>query len=673
MNPVMRRLAAVSIIALVAWLIAMLPGAAAPIRPILDRANLFFYDTYYRLRPIESRADGPVVIVAVDQRSLDAIDKTYHYGWPWPREFWGHIATYLGKAGPKVVVFDLLFTETSAYQSRTGDDDTFAELMGQVKAPVVFGSMVSPDGAWGHFAPPVKTPTFGAVNLGDDKIFRRYTPPTNGRPTLALAALKAAGMEPRLPPDRPFLSHYYGPHQASDGRRTFRYISAASVLGAQLQGDEAARAAGLTPELFRNKIVLIGAITAGTYDLKSSPLSGQYPGVEVHATAIENLLAGQQVWIAPTIWGWLTPLLCAALTTAGVIYPRRAIAKAMAPVLAAAAILGIGILLFRGSTIRWVPPVAALIATAFSSLAAFSWAYFMEDRQRRFMLKALSKVVSPAVAAQLARDPQRLALGTVRTDLTVLFTDLANFTNMSEGMGDEKVGELLNRYLGEMSDQVLFNDGTLDKYIGDAIMCFWNAPLPQSDHALRACRAALGITRREREIQADLTSYGAKQIHTRIGINTTSARVGFVGSSHLYNYTAIGDGVNLASRLEGANKLYGTSILLSQTTAEAVKDHFLIRKIDVLRVKGKRKPMAVYELLAENQTDSQLDALVRGYESAFAHYQLRQWDQAEMALLEVNRHSMDDAPSRALLNRIERLRIAPPPEDWDGVYDAKEK
>ena len=355
------------------------------------------------------------------------------------------------------------------------------------------------------------------------------------------------------------------------------------------------------------------------------------------------------------------------------ILPRRATSKLFGPILPAAAIVGIGILLFRSPNIRWLPPVSPLLAIAAASLGAFAWTYFAEDRQRRFMLKALSKVVSPAVAEQLARDPERLALGTIRTDLTVLFTDLANFTDLSEAMEVEKLSEMLNRYLGEMSDQVLKHDGTLDKYIGDAIMCFWNAPLPQADHAIRACRAALAIAKRENEIQDELKSYGVKRIFTRIGINTTTVAVGFVGSDHLFNYTALGDGVNLASRLEGANKLYGTRILLSQTTADLVKNHFLLRKLDVLRVKGKKRPMAVYELLAEKGQDGHFGPLIRGYEAAFAHYQSQQWADAERLLLELGETFADDTASRALLKRIEHFRAEPPPEDWDGVYVAKDK
>jgi adenylate cyclase len=190
------------------------------------------------------------------------------------------------------------------------------------------------------------------------------------------------------------------------------------------------------------------------------------------------------------------------------------------------------------------------------------------------------------------------------------------------------------------------------------------------------------MVQREGEIAGELEALGAKRIFTRIGINTTSAAVGFVGSSHLFNYTALGDGVNLASRMEGANKLYGTRILISESTAERVRDRFVLRKVDVLRVKGKRRPMAVYELLAERGPEGGIganagmnghEALVKGYESAFARYQRGEWEAAEQELVELQRTFLDDTPTQALRRRIAALRQAPPAADWDGVYEAKEK
>jgi adenylate cyclase len=336
-------------------------------------------------------------------------------------------------------------------------------------------------------------------------------------------------------------------------------------------------------------------------------------------------------------------------------------------------ILGVGILLFRQSHIRWLPPGESLLVLLLTTPAAFAYTFFAEDRQRRFMLKALSKVVSPAIAEQLASEPERLSLGTVRTDISVLFTDLANFTTLSESMADEQVGELLNRYLGAMSDQVFRENGTLDKYIGDAVMCFWNAPLPQEDHAVLACRTALAMLKREDEIRAELGPVGQK-LYTRIGINTTSAAVGFVGSSHLFNYTAIGDGVNIASRLEGANKIYGTRILIAEHTANLVKGEFILRRIDKLCVKGRTEGIPVYEVIAE-RSDPKPPSMARieQYELALAAYQKQNWDTAERILLELCGTFGEDSASRTLLQRIAILRVSPPAGNWDGTYEAKDK
>ncbi len=624
---------------------------------------------------MDDQTNWPVVIVAVDDRSLDAMEKGKGFGWPWPRQFFGVIAQYLESCGAKAVAFDIVFEQKSVYQKSDGDDDNFADAMNGVGIPVVFGSLVKGDGNWDHFAPPVTRPSFGAVNVGNDVIYRKYDPQVYGKPSLAAQVVKASGTEAKLPADQPFLLHYFGPYKTKDGKRTFQYISAGSVIGAAMGSAAEAKAAGITPEVFKGKIVLVGVITVGTFDLKSSPLSPEYPGVEVQATAAVDLLTGRRVIPVSTPVQTATALAAALVAAVGITFPRKALVKILGPIVAVCGILGIGAMLFSGAEIRWLAPTGALLALAIATVLSFAWTYFAEDRQRRFMLKALSKVVSPAVAEQLAREPNRLALGTVRTTVTLLFTDLADFTAMSEKMDVQKLGELLNRYLGEMSDQVLANQGTLDKYIGDAIMCFWNAPLEQADHAVRACRAALAIAASEDSIRAELKQMGANKIFTRIGINTTDAAVGFVGSSHLFNYTALGDGVNLASRLEGANKMYGTRILMSQPTAELVKGQFILRKVDVVKVKGKKEPMAVFTLLADRNDPAaaRFERLAGGYEKAFAAYQGRQWDMATQLLLELASDFSDDGAVQALLGRIEYLKVHPPADDWDGVYEAKEK
>jgi len=652
-------------------------GCALAIAALIGRrADDVFYDGFYRLRPAQDMTHADVVLVAADDKSIEDSGKP----WPWPRKYWGDIATYLDHAGARAIAFDIIFPNPSYY----GDDDAFAAAMNALKAPVIYGSQVQPDGSWQSFAPQkISGPSFGAVNLGADRMYRAYPPELNGQPSLAEMATVSAGLNlddlqrQFAPLDQKFLLHYYGPHLLKGGAHTFQYVPAWALVQAQENATApAAKATGaISPEMFKGKIVIICAIALGAYDLKSSPLDNEYPGPEVQATAMENLLHDQKVLAVPSWVSLLAAAGCALFATAGIVFPRRASLKVAAPVIVTLLLFALAIHLFRAEPIRWLSPVSGLLAILISSPLAFGWTFFTEDRQRRFMLRALSKVVSPAVAEQLSQDPERLALGTQRTEITVIFTDLANFTDLSEGMDVQDLGRLINRYLGEMSTQVFQQDGTLDKYIGDAVMAFWNAPLPQEDHAVRACRAALHMIAREKQLHAEFSSLGTRRIHTRIGINTTSAAVGFIGSEHLFNYTAMGDGVNLASRMEGANKIYDTQILISESTAAKVRAFFHLRQMDVLRVKGKQQPMPVYELLAEKagSANPDLEERIGIYENAFTAYQAREWDRAAQQLLELSRRFGEDGPAEKLLARVREYRTAPPPADWDGVHVSKTK
>jgi adenylate cyclase len=661
-----RKLIAAGVIAVLVTGLALAMGHIPSLSIAVQKADWVFYDTMYRLRPIADRTNGPVVIVAVDQRSLDAMDKARGFGWPWPRETWGLLVSYFEKCGAKAVVFDLLFTETSVYK----DDEVFGEAVNAAKVPVVFAAMAAPDGFTGRFAPTVKAPIFGASNIGSDVTFRTYEPVVNGKPSLALQAIKAAGAVPAGDTTKPFLLHYYGPHLAGN-RYTFNYMGAGKPIAVAL-GDDAAKV-GVDPSMFRDKIVLIGAITAGTYDLKASPLSSEYPGVEVHATAIENLLAGQRVHPLGIVQTAGIALLASLVAAVGVVIPQRVTLKLIGAVSTIVILVCVAVVLFKGERITWLPVAVPLLAVVLATAGALAWSYVTEDRARRVVLKALSQYVSPAVAERIAKDPSRLALGGERREMTVMFTDIQGFTNLTETMDVESLGNMLNFYLDEMSSVVLDHDGTLDKYIGDAIMSFWNAPLDQDDHAVRAARAALGMKRREEMIRPQLAKLGATGMLTRLGLNSGPMAVGNMGSTRKFNYTVLGDSVNLASRLEGANKFYGTQILMAETTAKHLNGRFAMRQIDVLRVKGKQQPMAVYELLNEGPPNQADGLRIKQYEAALAHYRAMRWDEAERILSELKRAIDQDAPSDMLLARICKFRSHPPPAGWDGVYEAKEK
>lgn len=669
-----RKILAAVLVAVLAIAILMtlrlLPGTSVA----LLKLDNVLYDSMYSLRQPQSQLDGDIVIVAVDDRSTREMSDLMDYGWPWPRVFWGLIAQHVSHCGAKAVGIDLLFTEKSRYTQEAPDDDDFAAQVAKSTAPVVYAALVK-DGKWGNFTPPIPDPIFGAANASNEAVIRTYWPQVEGKPSFAVAVASAARSQPVAQPVGPFRLHYYGPTQSvKNPKGTFRYLSAVDVAGTALRARKGKPGPNdIPPETFKDKIVLIGVITAGGYDLKASPLSDIYPGTEVHATAIENLLHGQFVRpLGPGSTGLVGLAACLVASLGGMI-PKRVTYKLLWGLAAIVVLLATAVLLFRGAQITWLPVAAPLIAVILATIGAFAWSYLTEDRQRRVVLKALGQYVSPTVAAQIARNPDSLKLGGERREMTVMFTDIAGFTDLSETLSVEKLSALLNFYLDEMSSVVIEYDGTLDKYVGDAIMSFWSAPVVQDDHAVRACRAALGMKRREEAIGDQLRQMGAGKMFTRIGLNTGPMSVGNMGSSRKFNYTVLGDSVNLGSRLEGANKFYGTRIMLAESTAKLVKDQFLLRPLDVLRVKGKLQPMAVFELMDEGQGEEKFRILAQRYQSAFVLYQQQQWDAAGKILLELQQQFADDGPTATLLARISKFHKEPPPPDWDGVYVAKDK
>ncbi|HWE97055.1 MAG TPA: adenylate/guanylate cyclase domain-containing protein [Tepidisphaeraceae bacterium] len=669
----LRRIVAAVLIAVAATLVGVGAHHTPLVSIALSALDETLYDAFYRFRKPVDRTASDIVIITADESSMKALAKEKKIHWPWPRSLWGQTVQYMEQCGAKAVAFDLVFEEPMSY------DREFGQALDAAKIPVVMGTVIESDGKPRAFTPVVKIPPkFGAVNVIDDIMVRTYKSEVHGTPSLAYRTVEALNVPPPAWAASSFRLHYFGPTKRADGGHTYRYVPAYPVFVAA-QTPAKAASLGLSPDMFKGKIVLIGGTALGIYDPKSSPLSQIYPGVEVQATAIDDLLTGQYVRPLAALQSAAAALAAALVAAFGVILPRRVTLKVAFAFLAAAALIGTGIAIFVAHDIRWLPMASPLFALLLTTVGAFAWTYLREDRQRRLVLKALTQYLSPEVAAEIERDPAALRLGGQRRDMTVMFTDIQGFTDLSESMESERLSEMLNFYLGEMSAQVLDNNGTLDKYIGDAIMSFWNAPLRQEDHAALACRAALAMKRREAEIQPALAGMGAPGLLTRIGINTGPMIFGNLGAPQKFNYTVLGDSVNLGSRLEGANKFYGSRILVAESTAILVKDRFILRQLDLLRVKGKLKPLAVYELLAERQEGTNgngaadLHLRVTRYEEALALYRAQKWADAQAALEDLHKRFPDDGPSAALIKRIAKLRHDPPGADWDGVYVAKDK
>jgi adenylate cyclase len=416
------------------------------------------------------------------------------------------------------------------------------------------------------------------------------------------------------------------------------------------------------PDALAGKIVFVG-YTDAARDKFVTPFDPLFPGVEIHATLLHNALYGELVRrLGP--WGDVGALaaLCALLTLLQLVGARRPLAGVVAGMLLLGGYLAAAQLLF-GQRVE-LPVAAPLVGGILVTLAGIGTAVVVEGREKAHIRAAFSQYLDDKAVRQILSDPSRLALGGERRELTVLFSDIRGFTQLAEDLDPLKLIEFLNAYLTPMTELVWSAGGMLDKYIGDALMAVYGAPLEQTDHAVRACRTALEMQRRLAELNDAWRASGLGSIVVGIGVNSGAMSVGNMGSARRKNYTVVGDAVNQASRLEGLTKEYGAPILCGERTYALARDKFVFREIDRVRLKGRDQAERVYELLGEAP-----GADASAYERALAAYRVRDWDAAEAGLDAIIAERPDDGPARVLRERVRRLREAPPGEGWDGVYD----
>ena len=454
------------------------------------------------------------------------------------------------------------------------------------------------------------------------------------------------------------LINYLGPP------RTIPHVSISDVLG------------GHVPRgTFRDRIVLVGASATGIYDARSTPFDPVYPGAEIHATVIENILTENFV-VRP---GWSTLYAVAAIVVlatlvAGVL-PR---VGALAGLLFTGGLFAAYVVATREAFVRfgvWLDVVYPLLAlvTIYTLLTVHH--YVMEQRERRKIHNAFGHYVSPVVIDRMLEDPTRLRLGGEQKVLTVLFSDLQGFTAYSERYTPKEMIELLSEYYARMTEQIFAREGMLKEYVGDELMAIFGAPVEHADHAVRACAAALDMRRHRQIMTQEWVATGRPPIVARTGINSGSMLVGNLGSEYRFSYGVLGDDVNLGSRLEGLNKQYGTDILIGEKTAELVGTAFRLREVDAVRVVGKKKPTHIYELLAAAETPlaEELDAALRDYAAALTAYREQRWTEAVRLLEKALLHCPSDGPSRVMLGRCRTYAQTPPPPEWDGVFEATSK
>jgi adenylate cyclase len=382
------------------------------------------------------------------------------------------------------------------------------------------------------------------------------------------------------------LLRYYGPE------RTIPQIAAADLLAGRF-----------APEAVKDRVALVGATAKGIGDIRVTPHGAAFPGVEIRATAIENLLHSDFVrrpaWLPAAE---LAALIALGLLLAGVL-PRLSLrTSAAATATLASTYVGAALWLYA-TQLLWVTLVYPLLLMLLLFMSSNIVQYLIAEAQRRHIKSAFQYYVPSAVVDEIARDVEKLRLGGDKRELTVLFSDIRGFTSVSETLAPEELVRLLNVYLTEMTEAVFRHHGSLDKYIGDAIMAVYGAPVAHADHSRLACRTALDMMARLGELRARWQHEGAPTIDIGIGINTGPMVVGNMGSANRFNYTAIGDAVNLGARIESLNKAYGTHILLSEFTFAQVRDEFAgqLREIDRVRVRGREQRVRIYELIPPGQ------------------------------------------------------------------------
>jgi len=661
-----------------------------------------------------AQADSNLVLLAIDESSLEAFGR-----WPWPRDRYGYVVRYLKQAGARAVVFDVMFFEPD--ENAEEFDQSFADDMraaDNVFLPMLFQAEPHPissdlqaratlnvelpesDRAAERQAgvkPPIpllaqRARGLGVINLSADADGPTRRIPLLGQmsgqfvPHLSLAVaryvLGADGISLKdgrvqigsisvpLDADGQLLIRWHGSLEETYHVRKYSIGRVLQAFAQQQKGERP----GLDATLFKDKVVFIAGTAAGLYDLRVTPFSSATPGVLIHMAALDNLLHGQGLQAAPS-WFALTVLVVLCLASAGTFMLFRSYPVKFGVTLGlAVAYYGLVAHAFEGHA-RWLELVFPEVALALTFGTAATVEYVTEGKQRRLMRAAFDKYMSSEVVEEIMRNPEAIKLGGEKKEISILFSDIAGFTTISEKMTPEDLVALLNRYLSAMTTIIkTTHRGNVNKYLGDGIMALFGAPLDDPKHASLACYAALDCQAELARLRRIWMEEGLPEIGARIGINSGPCIVGNMGSEERMEYTVTGDSVNLASRLEGASKYYDTLILIGQRTAELAQNDVEVREIDLLRVKGKKEPVVVFELLGRNgQVAEEKRRVVDRYLQGMAAYKQRDFETACTRFTEALALDPSDGPSRVYVERSTTYRQAPPPADWDGVYEMTSK
>jgi len=601
----------------------------------------------------------PITIVGIDEPSLAALG----HQWPWPRSYYAKLIDQLTKAGAMVIALDILFSEPST----PAEDRALADAIRRDKNVVVVSGRVFRQTAhsqqWLRIDPLPMFTDAGATNGffavyfdSEDEVVRGMPPGDDifWREILRRAAKKLPDLATIPDPGRDAMIRYVGPDH------TFPYVSFYQALDAEHL---------LPPHAFQDQIVLVGRDLSVTMDVQmaqgdlfATPFTGRggalTPGVEIHANALETAVLGNAIHPVSPPWIVLAVLAVVGACACAMRRWRPLVSGGIALGIVAG-LAALEWLLFTRANL-WLPAGSAM-AGAIGAYGGFGGVAFLAERRRRDEIRrAFSLYVSPEVVDHVMAHPERLKLGGERREVTTMFTDLEGFTTLSEKLEAEQVARVLNIHFTRMTAIVKRHGGTVNRFIGDAIMATWGAPLDDPEQAFHAVSAAVEMQDDMEALRAELSADGLPPIRMRIGIHTCVAVVGNLGSSDRFDYTSIGDGVNLAARLEGVNKLYRTGILVSGETVRKIGGRLGVREVDRVIVKGKSEAVAIFTPCA--------DAVLNELNArAMAAWRERRWDESEALWRQVRGLRDEDAIARIHLERIAAYRAAPAAAWSDAV------
>ncbi len=451
------------------------------------------------------------------------------------------------------------------------------------------------------------------------------------------------------------------PYRGKQG--SFKYLSGADVIHGKAASAD-----------LKGKIVLVGTTAPGLFDLRATPVASVYPGVEIHANLIAGMLDQTIKQKPPYVLGAEIVLLLLAGVAMTLLLPlltplKQGLATAGVLVL----VLGSNIAAFHQANL--VLPIASGVLMILV-LFTFSMAYgfFVEARGKRQITSLFGQYVPPELVDEMAKNPESFSMEPESREMTVLFTDVRGFTTISEGLEPKELSSLMNEFLTPLTEVIYSHRGTIDKYMGDAIMAFWGAPLPAADHARQGIRAALAMHRKLAELQPYFRSRNWPEIRIGVGLNTGRMSVGNMGSQIRLAYTVMGDAVNLAARLEGITKEYGAAIIVGETTRELTAHDFVFRELDRVRVKGKLEPVAIYEPLGlAGEVDRRTLDELKLFNQAIKLYRAQEWDLAELQLINLLQAAPNSRIYQVYLDRIGTYRTQPPGRNWDGAFTFEHK